>query len=508
MIKNGIIFLFCSIIAKLLSYVWEAFIASHLGISESADAFYMATGILNILYPMIDLGIWKVFLPIYKQSISSNDYKKTDKIANISITLFLCLSVLLVIFFIFFADLLVAVMAPGFTIVKKTITVECLRIAALSYLLMAATTVISAMLQSHERFFGYQMREIINHVTKILYVYFCFDYLGIYAVASAIIVGGIFRFLIQLPFMNWTWNFKFDFRFLAPEIIPMLKGLPAVAFTTAITQINAMVGRMLASAATTGAVACLNYGNKLMNVFSGMVSGAIATVTYPKIIQYIAERKTSELRNLLSEVVTALSLIIIPISLFCSIYSKDLVQLAFQRGKFDTIAVQLTSSVFTGYCLGMLFVGLTTIITNVFYAFGDTRITLFISIIEVVCNIVLNYCLFPTYGVITVAYAASFSAILTFSIRMYFLKFYVKLNYKSIVEEICKIFIVSGLSVAISVLASQFIQSHVFYRLLCAVSVNLLVFLFLTHFLRIKAIIFVWNIVHNKIEKFTNRKRK
>ena len=90
MIKNTLIVLTCSIIAKILSYIWEAVLASFLGISENADAFYMVSGIVMVLYPILDLGIWKVFLPIYKQKLTLGNYVKADRIANISITLFFC----------------------------------------------------------------------------------------------------------------------------------------------------------------------------------------------------------------------------------------------------------------------------------------------------------------------------------------------------------------------------------------------------------------------------------
>lgn len=57
-------------------------------------------------------------------------------------------------------------------------------------------------------------------------------------------------------------------------------------------------------------------------------------------------------------------------------FSTELVTVAFQRGAFDAAATATTSQVFVGYCLGMLFLGVTTVVTNVFYGYGDTKITM------------------------------------------------------------------------------------------------------------------------------------
>lgn len=489
MIKNTLIILTCSITAKLLSYVWEAVIASFLGISENADAFYMVSGIFMVLYPILDLGIWKVFLPIYKQKLALGNYNKAERIANISITLFFCFSIALVIFFIFFAQPLILLMAPGFDMNKKVIAIEYLRISAFAYLLMAIASIIGAMLQSHERFLGSQVREIGTHLSKIIFVLVFYNWLGIYAAVTAIIVGSIFRLIVQIPFINWKWNFKFDFSFRNADIIPMLKGLPSVAVTAAILQINGMVGRMFASASATGSVACLNYGNKLLNVFSGMISSAIATATYPTIIQYAAKKETEKLSALISNIMAVLSFLIIPLSFFCFFFSNDIVQVAFQRGAFNQVATRLTASVFAGYCIGMFFIGMSTILSNIFYAFGDVKITLHISIIDIILNLLFIFLLYPQIGIVGIALSTSLSAVLSLFIRFYFLKYYIKIDYNDILSELGKVVLISMFTVYSSYyVLTKFFQVSVIVRLVCGSLITFVVYLLLTLLFKLKAL--------------------
>ena len=497
--KNVGIIMGCSIVAKILSYVLEAILAAFLGATDQADALFMTTSIFGILYPILDLGIWKVFLPVYKTKLVENNESKAEQIANTAVTLFLMLSVALVLFLLVFARPLVALMAPGYAPEKKAITIEFLRISAPTYLLMATASVVGAMLQSREKFLGSQIREIGTHASKIIFILICYRFWGIYAAVVSMIIGSVFRLLIQLPFVNWKWNFKLNFNFRDNDIVSMIKGLPSVAVTAAITHINGMVDKIVASGAASGAVSCLNYGHKLMNVFSGMISTAIATAVYPTIIQYIAEKDEKRLRGLLENVLSALMFLIIPISFFCFLFSDELVAAAFQRGAFDASATSMTASVFVGYSLGMLFIGVSTVITNVFYGYGDTRITMRISMLNIALNIVFDLIFVKFWGVAGLAFATSISAIICLMVRVVLLRKYVKLGYRIIAREGVKIIAIAfGACIVPFLLLNKLIRLNLYLSLVVSAIISVSIYLSLAVLLHIKTLDYVWSLVSKR----------
>jgi len=498
-VKNVGIILGCSISAKILSYVWEATLAAFLGASDQADALYMTTSIFGILYPILDLGIWKVFLPTYKAKLVEKDESGVERVANISITFFFMISIALVLFLIVCAHPLVMIMAPGFEGEKREITIQYLRISAPTYFLMASTSVIGAMLQCHGRFLGSQLREIGSHVSRIVYLFVFFRFMGIYAAVTAYIVGSVFRLLVQLPFINWKWKFKPNFHFKDKDIVPMIKGLPAVALTAAISHINGMVDRIVASGSATGSVACLNYGHKLMNVFSGTISTAIGTAVYPTMIQHIAEKKTDKLKELLINVISALEFFIIPLSCFCILFSKEMVTVAFQRGAFDASAVSLTSGVFTGYCIGMLFLGISTIVTNVFYGYGDTKTTLYITIIGIAINVALDLLLVNLLGVFGLALATSLSAVIGVCIRFIFLKRYIVIGYKALLIESAKILGLSIIACGIPyVLVTFLLKLNVYVSLILSAAICGGIYFGLSYVFKIRTLSFVKSLIKKK----------
>lgn len=466
-VKNASIILACSIIAKALSYVWEAILATYFGATNQADAFYMTTSIFNIIYPILDIGIWKVFLPIYKTKLVQKKEDDASRVANIAITLFFLFSCGLIIILLVLSKPLVAAFAPGFSDEKKAVTIEYMRLCTPYLLFAAASSLIGAMLQSHERFLGSQIREIGTHVARLVCIVICFQSFGIYAAILAMIVGSIFRLLVQIPFINWKWKFKPDFHFLNEDIIPMLKGLPSVAVTAAISHLNGLIDKMVASGAASGSVACMNYGHKLMSVFNGMVSTAIGTAVYPSIIQYITEKTNNRLKELLTNLINVFGFVIIPITCFCMLFSEQLVTIAFQRGTFDASATSITAGVFSGYCLGLLFMGVSTSVTNVFYGYGDTRITMVISLIGITVNIVLDLFFIRFWGVTGLAFATSVAEGISLCIRFVCLRKYIRLRYKPILMEYAKIVLMSLLSCGTPyLLFSWFPKTNVYVSLL------------------------------------------
>ena len=502
--KNVGIILGCSIIAKILSYIWEAVLAAYIGVTDQADAFYMVTSVFGVLYPILDLGIWKVFLPAYKSRLVKKQETKAEELANISITFFFLLSVALVALLIFLTKPLVMIVAPGFDAEKKAMTVQFLRLSSAMYFLMTTASIIGAMLQSREKFLGSQVREIGTHVSKIIFGLITFRYFGIYAAVAAMVVGSIFRVLIQLPFIDWKWRFKPNFHLGNTDVKSMMKGLPAVAITAAIANLNGMIDKIVASGTVTGSVASLNYGDKLMNVFSGMISVAIATAVYPTTIQYIAEKEECKLKELLRNAISALMFCIIPISLFCFVFSEELVTVAFQRGAFDAMATKTTAGVFAGYCVGMLFIGVSGIITNVFYGYGDTKKTMYFSIAEIILNVVFDITFVRWLGVSGLAYATSISALLCLGMKFMYLRKYVKIGNRKISIEGIKILLISVASCILPyVLTNYAIHMNVYLILLIDALLFGGLFLGLSFLLRVNALRFVGMMLSGKNVKET-----
>lgn len=431
-LRGTVIIVIIGILAKVAAFLSEAILAAYLGTTYQSDAYYMVSSIKDVIYPMLSVGIWKVFLPVYKEKITQNHIREADELTDKSLSFFTLASVVVVTLIIIFADVVVSIVAPGFEGETRSLCIKLVRLSSPMYVLIIASALYASMLQCHNKFLGSQIREVVTHIPTIVAAVFFYNKYGIESVAIALVAGGAIRLIVEIPFVDWGYKYKLDFRFRTIEFALILKRLPSALLSEGVTQLNTLIDKAMASTLPEGTVSGLNYGHKLMHVLSGLLSTAIATALYPQMIELIALNKKEELSKLIGKTLNVFSVLMIPITVACILYRVELVSVVFQRGSFGEYSVKITSNVFAFYCIGILFIACNAVINNLFYGLGDTKTPMYISIINLIINVVLNLVLIHIWGVNGLALATSISAILTFFIRLYLSQQYYILMKKSL----------------------------------------------------------------------------
>lgn len=445
-LRGTIIIVLVGIVAKLTSFIAEAILAAYLGTSYQSDAYYMVSSVQAVIYPMLSVGIWKVFLPLYKEKITHGKNDEANGLTNKAITFFSIVSFFSVGLLILFAGPVVSVVAPGFTGNTRELCIRLVRIAAPMYFFIITAAIYASILQANDKFLGSQIREIASHIPTIVAALFFYNRFGIDAMAIALVIGGFVRLIIELPFVDWGYKYHPDCDFKTHDFGILLRRMPSALISEGVTQLNTLVDKAMASTLPTGTVSALNYGNKLMNVLSGFISTAIATAMYPQMIELIALKKDDELNTLLVTIINIFSVLMIPVTLACILFRTELVSVVFQRGSFTSDSTAITSGVFALYSVGVFFIASNTVITNLFYGYGNTKTPMYISVANLVINVVLNILLIQIWGVNGLALATSLSAIITFFIRISATKKYIKLDKMNLLVTALKILVASALA--------------------------------------------------------------
>ena len=444
--RSTIIIFFVGILAKFASFITEAVLAAYLGTTYQSDAYYMVASVQNVIYPMLSVGIWRVFLPLYKSHIAKKEQDLASGLTNKSLSFFTIISLAVVALLMIFTPAVVSVIAPGFEGDTRTLCIKLVRISAPMYVFIINAAIYASVLQCHEKFLGSQIREVVSHIPTIVAAIFFYRTFGIEAMAIALVIAGLLRLVIELPFVNWGYRYKPDFKFRSPEFKLMLKRLPSALISAGVAQLNTLIDKAMASTLPTGTVSALNYGHKLMHVFSGLLSSAIATAMYPQMIELITLNKKEELSRLVVKIINIFCVLMFPVTLACFLFRTELVAAVFQRGAFDASSTTLTANIFGLYCIGLFFGACNSVISNVFYGHGDTRTPMFISIANLVINVVLNLVLIYLWGVNGLALATSLSVIITFFIRLIFAEKYVKLDNKRMLLTSLKVLLASAIA--------------------------------------------------------------
>lgn len=499
--KGFIIVLIMTILSKVASFISEIIIASLLGTSSEADAYSMIVGIHQVIYPMLSVGIWSIFLPIYKKKITKKD-DNADTYINNTLSFFIGISAILVIVILLFSNYIVMIIANGFSDEMQHLCSNLLRVYSPYFIFVVVSSVFAAILQCEDKFFASQLREVATYIPTIIIGPIMYKYYGLYGLVVALVFGSILRLAVLIPFLRKDYKFKFIFSFNNKDIKHLLKGLPNVLITSGIEQVNVLIDKIMASNLVVGSVSSLNYGNKLINVLNGLFTSAISTSLYPTMSKLVAQDRLDELKKVINKIFKIVYLVIIPISIIMIILSKQIVYIVYSRGAFDNSSVLSTSSVFLGYSIGMLFIGLKPIINNIFYSFEDTRKIMHISIITITINIVLNIIFVKYWDVAGLAIATSISAIIYFIASLNAAKKYNCIDIKTLTFDLIKVLFLCIIPTIIVLLVNVKLEKFNFY--IQAIIISLLYFII--YFIEIiiferKELQYLMNLLFRKGEK-------
>lgn len=421
-LKNISIVVLFLFLAKFFSFIIELLIASKFGVTNETDVYYMVTGIIQVIYPMISIGIWKVFLPEYKEKISLGNKLAANILTNKLICVFIVISITVMAIIILFPHFIIKIFAPGFNETAILLAVPLIRILSFMFIFNVLATFFSGILQSNNQFAKSQFKEVIQHLPPILYLLFSFGFAGLNGLTYVIVFGSFLSFFIEYIFVKKYYSFKMPKKMLDTNILSVLKRVPITCLNSIINQLNSIIDKAFASSLTIGAVTCLNYGGKLVNLFDGLFSTAISTALFPKIAELAVSKDKNKLKKFIKNYLIFVISVITPLTAIILIFSKEIVIIVFGRGKFDIDAINTTSMVLLTYSIGLVAMSVTTIINDLFFILKKTNTLLFTTIINIASNIILDILFLQKHGVFALSLATTISLYLSLGIKLYLLK--------------------------------------------------------------------------------------
>jgi len=201
-----------------------------------------------------------------------------------------------------------------------------------------------------------------------------------------------------------------------PRFTPNVKrllwlALPA-AVTGGITQINQIIGQMIASTKD-GAIAVLQYADRVYQLPLGVVGIAVGVVLLPELSRALRgghEREAANLQNRSLEFVLFLTL---PAAGALWVISDEIVRVLYERGAFSTDTTSTVAATLAIYGLGLPAFVMIKALNPGFFAREDTKTPMRITGLSVAVNCALAVSLFPFFAERGIATAEATSGWLT-----------------------------------------------------------------------------------------------
>lgn len=407
-------------VSKIMGFVRETALAARFGASVASDSYVMATTIPLVVFQMIGSSIGTTFIPVFTEYMTKEGKEKAYELTNNVINIILFLSIAVSIVGILFSPVLVRLIAPGYSGERYFLTVTMTRIMFPIVVFIGLANVITGVLQAQNHFTVPAFIGIPYNFIIIITLLFFAKSFGIFAVALATVVATLTQVLVQLPDMyKLGYRYKFILNFKHPGVLKIFALVLPVLIGSAVNQINIVVDKAFASGLQEGAVASLNYANRLNGFVMGIFGMAISTVIYPTLSKHISLNDYDNYRKSFKLAVNAIFMIMVPITAITILLRTPIVSIVYRRGAFDERATYMTSIALLYYAVGMTAFSVRDVINRAFYSLQDTRTPMMYGVYAVIINVISNLLLVRIMGVGGLAFSTSLAAIFT-SIFLFF----------------------------------------------------------------------------------------
>lgn len=391
LISNTVILLvLCNILSKVSGFIRDAVLAYLYGTTYTADVFLSLLSLPDIIYDLITQAVVIGFIPIATKILIEYDNKLLNTFTNSLIILFELFGVGIIVVTELLAGNIISICMPGFKGVTFELACVFLRIMIFSVMFRMAVNVISAYLNIKKSFLPAASIGIWMNLVIIV-----FAFLSIKHSELLLAIGSVVAMAIQLVFIipfarkkGYVFN-VFNISLKNAYIKEMLIVFGPAFIATGANQLSVIVNTALASTTFEGGVALINYSNKLGFCLENIVVFSLSTVIYPIITKQAAEGKMQEFTEKVFSTIGELLFFLIPLSVGMAILAEPIIRLVFGRGQFVENDIQNAAELLSIYVVGMMGVGIRSIMIKALYAQNRKWIAATFSFLLLLLNIIL-----------------------------------------------------------------------------------------------------------------------
>ena len=426
LIASTTTFSFFTLLSRILGYVRDILIAIFLGTGFFADVFFVAFRLPNTFRRLFAEGAFNAaFIPSYVAELEKDKKKAEDFARNIFSLLFVFLLILVFLAEIFMPQLIYLI-APGFykDPEKINFAIKLSRITFPFLFFISIASFFSAILNSYNKFAAAAAIPIILNIVLIgsLFISPLFKTSEAEVLSYAVSFSGFLQLFFLFFFVRKKFKPLLLFKIRINNKIKFFfkKLIPSI-FSSGVTQINILVGTIIASFQT-GAVSYLYYADRVYQINLAVAGIAIGTVMLPELSKNIKNNNSKKILDLQNRAIELCLFLSVPAATALVLASNEIVTSLFGYGSFNIESVNNTAIALTFFALGVPAFSILKIFSSLFFARNDTKLPFYLSALSVVLNILISISLFSKVGFVIIPIATSFSSWINVFLYYYFIK--------------------------------------------------------------------------------------
>ena len=405
-----------TLVSRILGFLRDLVIARAFGAGIASDAFFVAFRLPNLLRRLVAEGaLSSAFIPVFTEYVTSRSRADTLRMLRAVAGVMLLLLGFMTLLGVLGAPGIVRVMAPGFFAnpTAGELTVRLTRLMFPYLFLVGLAALVMGVLNAHRHFLLPALSPVALNVGIIVGALVLAPRLPEPAMGLAlgVLLGGAGQLLVQVPWLGRRGLLATpQFAFGHPAVRRVLTLMAPVVIGQSATHIGTVINTIIASFLVKGSVSYLYYADRLIEFPLGVFAVAIATAVLPTLSEQATRRDEHALRETLSFSLRLATFVSLPAAVGLFALAEPIVRVLYERGRFGPAETTGTAAAVAMYALGI--VGSTTakISAQAFFALGDTRTPVKVSVGVMALNCAMAATLAGPLGHVGLALAIAASA--------------------------------------------------------------------------------------------------
>jgi putative peptidoglycan lipid II flippase len=385
----------------------EIYAASLYGVSGAMSAFTIAFQVPNLIRALVaDAALQGAFVPVFTELLVKEKREEAFRVASRLISLITVVLGLLTLVFLLIAPLVMRLAAPGFEDdpVLEDLTVGLSQLLFPIVLLLALFGVLTGMLNSFERFGPQAMAGVVWNAVIIagmagLAPLFEGDD-EIYAYAIAVLAGTVAQFLLPMPYLRGHGGrFSVDLKWRDPHVTRVLKLMLPVTIALGFINMSLLINSFFGTLVQEEAPAAIDKAFRVYMLPQGIFSVAIATVVFPTLARFAAERRYDDLRRTMANGVRQICLLLIPSAAFTVVLAEPITRLIYERGDFGPEATDLVAEAMFWWSFSLPAQGVSLLLSRTYFSLQRPWMTTALAGANMAVNALVALALYEPLGV-------------------------------------------------------------------------------------------------------------
>ena len=407
-----LLLLIITLMAKIVAFIKEMVLANYYGTSMISDAYVIALTVPVLLSTLLSTGLSSGFIPIYDKIKSTEGKEKSANFAGRVLGALIVVSLILVILYYIFDTHIITVMSMNLSNEERRLVRVFTKICIFSIGFSCATYFAVVLLQANNRITMSGVISVPLNISIIIFIFISYQFHNALFLPIGYLVGSIIQFgmVAGVLVKSGLWVTPL-FSIKDNNVKKFISSIGILLIGSSVNQMNVIIDKIVASGVMSGGVAALEYGNRIIDLVSGIFIISIVTVQFPMMVR--TSENNLKFRECINAGIKNMIIFLVPISVYMVAFSQQIVSLIYERGAFDEKATFMTGQVVLGYGLGVLPIGLREIFSKVSYACSDLKTPTINAVIGMALNIVLDLILPRFIGILGLSLATSVAAFVT-----------------------------------------------------------------------------------------------